>query len=65
MMTVIIHKVKTNIKEEIEADDRIFLNVDSIEEYPKELIITFNDRSIYTGSLTIKKDMIISFEAHP
>ena len=64
-MTVVIHKVKTNIKEEIEADDRIFHNVDSIEDYSKELIITFNDRSIYSGSLTIKKEKIISFEAHP
>lgn len=64
-MTVVIHKVKTNIKEEIEADDRIFLNVDTIEEYPKELIISFNDKSIYSGSLTIKKDSIIYFEAHP
>ena len=64
-MTVVIHKLKENIKEELEADDRIFHHVDSIEEYPKELIITFNDSSIYTGSLTIKKDKIISFEAHP
>ena len=39
--------------------------VDTIEEYPKELVVTFNEKSIFSGSLTIKKDKLVHFEVWP
>ena len=66
-MTVYIQKEAVNpqIKNTPVIDTELIKLVDSIEEYPKELVVTFNEKSIYSGSLTIKKDKIVHFEVWP
>ena len=66
-MTVYIQKETVNpqIKNTPVIDTELIKLVDSIEEYPKELVVTFNEKSIYSGSLTIKKDKIVHFEVWP
>ena len=65
-MTVYIQKeAEKQINDTPVIDTELIKLVDSIEEYPKELVVTFNDKSIYSGSLTIKKDKIVHFEVWP
>lgn len=65
-MTVYIQReAEKKINDTPVIDTELIKLVDSIEEYPKELVVTFNEKSIYSGSLTIKKDKIVHFEVWP